>query len=147
MVILPKHPCVKFLKNWIITGSEDCTIRIWDNENYHCLRVLGKPIANYETPRISETELLELIEKNDEIFHFGSVLSMDINDKYLVTGSFDGSCIIWKLPGFKPIERLILPQSDNFDIRDVALYNDYMVCCNGDHIGFENQVLIIWNIS
>ncbi len=35
--------CVKFYKNWILTGSEDCTIRIWDSETFECLRVIGEP--------------------------------------------------------------------------------------------------------
>ncbi len=29
--------------NWIFTRSEDSTIRIWDNETFQCLRILGVP--------------------------------------------------------------------------------------------------------
>ncbi len=72
--------------------------------------------------------MLELIEKSDAITHFSDILFLDINDNYLVSGSLDGSCIIWKSSDFKPIHRLILSQS-NYLI-SVALYNDYIVCCD-----------------
>ncbi len=38
-----KTLCVKFYKNWIITGSDDWIIRIWDIETFQCLRVIGEP--------------------------------------------------------------------------------------------------------
>ncbi len=127
--------CVVFFRNWILTGSRDCTIRIWDNETFHCLRVLGKP--NLDTKdTFTKTSLLELIEKNDDIFHFDSIIFMDINDKYLVFGSEDGSCIIWELPDFKPIDRLTVPTQTNYLILNgVELYNDYIVCCGTAYIG------------
>ncbi len=128
--------CVKFYKNWIITGSKDCTIRIWDNETFECLRVLGK--LNHEITRdyLSEFEMLELTEKNDTIFHFDNVSYLDINDKYLISGSFDGTCIIWRLPDFKSIDRLILPtQANNLFLSGIALYNDYVECSGYDYIG------------
>ncbi len=129
--------CVKFYDNLIFTGSGDCTIKIWDAETYQCLKVLGKPNVKLssKTLAMSETELLELMEKNDEIFHFSSVLNIAINDKYLVSSSLDRSCIIWELQDFKPIERLTLPQSDVYGIKNIALYNDYIVCCNDKYIG------------
>ncbi len=127
--------CVKIFKNWIITGSLDSTIRIWDNETFKCLRVIGK-IKKTRKIILSQTELSELIEKNDEIFHFDTVLYLDINDKYLISLSWDGSCIIWKLPDFKPIDRLELPSQGNYMLSNgVALYNDYIVCCGYDYIG------------
>ncbi len=107
-----KTYCVEFFKNWIITGSDDCTIRIWDNGTFQCLRILGNINQEILNHRLSDNQLLELIENNDAIFHFGTVIHMDINDKYLVSGSLDGSCIIWKSSDFKPIHRLILSQSN-----------------------------------
>ncbi len=59
------------------------------------------------------------------------VCHLDINDKYLIYGSLDGSCIIWELPHFKPIDRLILPHS-NFLI-GVNLYNDQYLFVSDDH--------------
>ncbi len=68
---------------------------------------------------------------------------MGINDKYLVSGSRDESCVIWKLPDFKPVDRLIIPDK----IAGLFIYNDYIACPGEDgYIGFENQVLIILNI-
>ncbi len=84
---------------------------------------------------------MELIKKLDIKFHLGTVTCIDINDKYLVSGSSDSSCIIWKLPDFEPIYRLIMPQGSSPSvIKRVALYNDYIVCCNDDNIG-------VWKLS
>ncbi len=112
--------CVKFFKNWILTGSDDCTIRIWDNETFECLRVLGRP-----NPEIIR-ENLSAVETNE--FHMSEVRCMDINDKYLVSGTSDG-CLIWKMPDLKPIKRLVTSTQDSFTfINGVTLYNDYIIC-------------------
>ncbi len=37
-----KTYCIKFYNKWILTGSADCTIRIWDSETFRCLRVVGE---------------------------------------------------------------------------------------------------------
>ncbi len=128
--------CIKFFKNWILTGSRDHTIRIWDNDSLKCLRVLGKPNPEIIIRTLSTMELIESTKNIDFQFHNGSVLCMDINDNFLVSGSSDGSCIIWKLPDFKPIERLILPRQTNTNhylgVLGVALYNDYITCCYRD---------------
>ncbi len=74
---------------------------------------------------------MELTKKFDIKFHLDGVKSIDINDKYLVSGSLDGFCIIWQLPDFKAIERLKMSQNDSQSFIDgVALYNDFIVCCN-----------------
>ncbi len=52
------------------------------------------------------TEMLELPQNIYTKYYSGSVIHMDSNDKYLVSGSFDNSCMVWKLPDFKPIQRL-----------------------------------------
>ncbi len=68
------------------------------------------------------------IKKNMDIkFHLGEASCMDINDRYLVSGSCDGSCIIWKLPDFNPMYCLIIPVERSLIIKDVALYNDYIM--------------------
>ncbi len=139
--------CVKFFKNWIITGSVDCTIRIWDNETYQCLKVLGeqspKFLRQFDVPnfdilreKLSTKEILELAKDTDIKFHLDIVRCMDINDKYLVSGSSDGSCIFWKLSDFKPMNRLIIPPQSghNSVINSLALYNDYIVCCDDKYI-------------
>ncbi len=150
--------CVKFFKNWIFNGLAGCTIRIWDSDTFQCIKVLGEP--NFEILKqlgapnlqilrenLSAIEILELTKDIDIKFHLSEVSCMEINDKYLVSGSWDGSCIIWTLPDFEPIDRLILPGEigPGLFINDVAIYNDYIVCCTGDgYIGvwksnFENS--------
>ncbi len=146
--------CVKFFKNWIITASDDYKIKIRDSETYQCLRIFGEPdfeilkplgITNLETFRV--TDLLELTKDIDIEFHLSIVKCMDINDKYLVTGSYDGCCIIWGLPDFKPIYRLITPTDEGniYLINGVVLYNNYLVCSNLGYIGvwksnFDNEL-------
>ncbi len=103
--------CVKIFKNWILTSSDDCTIKIWDNETYRCLKVLGERnldilkqlgvlnlerLKNYSFRR----HLMEVTKDINLKFHLSPVGCMDINDKYLVSGSSDGYCIIWQLPDF-----------------------------------------------
>ncbi len=53
-------------------------------------------------------ELLESIKYTSINFHLNSVLCIDISDKYLVSGSADCSCVIWRIPDFKPIKHLIV---------------------------------------
>ncbi len=134
--------CVKFYKNWIITGSQDCTIRIWDSETFQCLKVISEPgpeilkklgIAHInhliDHKSLSQTKIWELTKNFDINFHLDYVTSIDINDKYMVSGSMDGVCIIWKLPDFNLISRLKMPQGlFILSINDVALYKDYIVC-------------------
>ncbi len=127
--------CVKCFKNWIITGSEDCTIQIWDSETLKCLRVLGESIPE-DMRKDLPMEDLELAIDSDNIFHSDTISCVDINDKYLVSGSWDGTCIIWRLSDFKPIDLLFISGGREFlkTITDVTLYNDYIVC--SDDFGY-----------
>ncbi len=120
--------CVKFFQDWIITGSEDCTIKIWDNKTYKCLRVLGKPNPEHSESYLSESEFQELTTEMVDMTHLRDVIALDINDKYLVSCSLDGSFIIWDVPNFDPIECLFIYPEGGVDSR-VALYNDYIAFC------------------
>ncbi len=83
--------------------------------------------------------------------HSGDVVLQDINDKYMISGSRDCPCIVWELPNFKAIGRLIFPYSDFIDmILEASIYTMiilYVIMVN--ILGFGNQVLIliIWNIN
>ncbi len=149
-----KTSCIIFYKNWILTGSNDGTIKIWDVETFQCLRVFGEPnlviLKQLGIPNIkfleeflTEIEVSELVKNANIKFHLDEVSSIDINDKYLVSGSFDGSCIIWKLPDFKPIDRLIIPReiSAGLYISNVLIYNDYIV------YGGQDGLIGVWKSS
>ncbi len=127
--------------NFIKIGLSDCAIRIWDTETYLCIRILGKPNLNLSTRSLPETHLLELIEKSDAITHFSDILFLNINDKYLVPGSLDGSFIISKSSDFKPIHRLILPQTYIFDLISVVLYGDCIICYNVEYTRVQKSSL------
>ncbi len=143
--------CVKFFKNLFLAGSGRA-IKIWDIETSHCLSILGEPdkeiLTQLNVPyldHLTTMEISELIKNINVQFHLNAVTCIDINEKYMVSGSFDGSCIIWKLPDFKPIYRLIVPWPEeitgNIFIKNVVTYNDYIVHTRG------NAYIEVWKSS
>ncbi len=137
--------CAKIFKNWILTGSQEGTIKVWDVETFQCLKVSGEP---YISKIFSVKELLAFKEDLNIKSHSDIVSCMDINYKYLVSSSFDGSCIIWKLPDFKQMVRFKRPEDIYSSIRnnDVTINNEYIACCTGDgYIG--DGYIVIWKSS
>ncbi len=79
---------IQIFKNWVLTGSKDGTIKVWNNETYKCLKILGKSNPKILKENLSRREILELTKNIDIKFHLGGVICIDINDKYLVSGSY-----------------------------------------------------------
>ncbi len=72
--------------------------------------------------------MIDLTDDNDPKTHLDKVICLEINDKFLVSGSTDCSAIIWRLPGFKPMKRLIMAERGCHSYLNlVALFNDYIV--------------------
>lgn len=112
--------CVFLHESYIVTGSRDRTLKVWDSLSGALLHTLSS-----ETARIS---------------HEGSILCIaiaaDIDDgingstgQYMVTGSSDTSCIIWSLPKFKPLRRVFRHTAQ---VLAISVNKDYIVSSSRD---------------
>ncbi|MFO7797346.1 MAG: WD40 repeat domain-containing protein [Promethearchaeia archaeon] len=94
---------VKIYKKTIISGSRDCTIRIWDLISGECKKILKG--------------------------HTNTVSSVDVDDEIIASGSFDNTIRIWdKISGncFKILE------GHKGNVLDIKLYGDTLVSCSED---------------
>lgn len=132
-----------------MTGSRDCTIRVWDAHTYECTAVLGYPSknlgvvvppipSNLVTGRgvapfmkvISSFTSPEPTYDLSGIYHTGSVLCLQYHDSIMITGSSDCTCIVWDITaGYKPIRRL---RHHTAGVLDVCLDSKYIVTCSKD---------------
>ncbi|KAF3307605.1 hypothetical protein TWF173_002688 [Orbilia oligospora] len=108
--------CVQFDQEKIITGSRDRTVRVWDIATGQCLRVIG---ASHD-PRPGSSTIG---------YHKGSVLCLQFDDRILVTGSSDHTCIIYSLPDFEPFLTL---QGHRMGVLDVCFDESHIVSCSKD---------------
>lgn len=163
----PHHEeCVRTLVvtsdgKWLISGSDDGSIKIWDLEIAQrkpmepiepiqkrsglnaIIRVIAVTPDNKYVLSESEDHKIEIwnIEHNKQegilIGHKGSISSIAINAKMVVSGSYDKTLRIWDLANFK--ERLCL-KSEWHWITAVILSHD------GECIiaGSENGKVILW---
>ncbi|KAI9258911.1 WD40-repeat-containing domain protein [Phascolomyces articulosus] len=104
---------VRYRKQYIVSGSRDHSVKLWDLDNYMCVA--------------SETH------------HEGSVLCLKIasDDEWMVSGSSDGTCVLWKLSGgntkgnkLQPLSRLRGHTSGVLDVCIVE--NKYIVTASRD---------------
>lgn len=139
--------CCQFDENKIITGSRDRTIRVWDMKTFKCLKVIGGP-SNRPTPNTPpqlETHK-EMVVNNPSMngtsaghsiyyvptdYHEASILCLQYDDKIMVTGSSDHTCIMWDITGpeFVPIRRL---RGHTAGVLDVCLDDKHIISCSKD---------------
>jgi len=94
---------VKIYKKTIISGSRDCTIRIWDLISGECKKVLKG--------------------------HNNTVSSVDVDDEIIASGSFDNTIRIWdKING----NCLKILEGHKGNILDLKLNGDKLVSCSED---------------
>ncbi|KAF2664187.1 WD40 repeat-like protein [Microthyrium microscopicum] len=137
--------CCQFDEKKIITGSRDRTIRVWDMNTLRCLRVIGSP-ANKPTkathPRLEEHKStvhtvfsVNGTREGDDIyhvpayFHNASILCLQYDDKILVSGSSDTTCIVWDVDTFEPIARL---RCHTAGVLDICFDDTFIVSCSKD---------------
>lgn len=131
----------------IITGSRDKTIRVWDMHSLSCLFVIGPPdvvrdqdlvldrdgnpthFATTETsPRANPSVPSMLTFPN--MHHNASILCLQYDDRILVTGSSDSTCIVHSISGgYRPIRRL---QNHSAAVLDLCFDDRYIVTCSKD---------------
>jgi F-box and WD-40 domain protein 1/11 len=134
------------IRNKIITGSRDKTIRIWDMKSYACTLVIGPPEV-VEDPAIMTSEdgrpqhyatmpdMSRTAESTPQtvsfpIHHNQSILCLQYDENILVTGSSDGTCIVYDIKnGYRPIRRL---QHHTAAVLDLAFDDRFIVTCSKD---------------
>lgn len=136
----------------IITGSRDKTIRIWDMHTLACKLVIGPPevvkdnallygedgnpthSATYEphTGAHANTHRTTSVPTtvSFQTHHNASILCLQYDDSILVTGSSDGSCIVYDVNGgYRPVRRL---NHHTAAVLDLCFDDKHIVTCSKD---------------
>lgn len=115
--------CVDFDRDKIVTGSRDWTLKVWNASTGKLLKTLGRPRDEQaNTSSITTTT-------PQDLFHTGSVLCITMDERVLISGSSDSSCIIWELPKFRPIKRVF---RHTLGVLDIDMNDKYVVSCSKD---------------
>ncbi|CAK7266541.1 hypothetical protein SEPCBS119000_002083 [Sporothrix epigloea] len=138
--------CLQFDEKIIITGSRDKTIRIWDMKTLACRLVIGPPEVIRDSKLLYDddgqpthyiTTAYHTRSSNSmpsavsfPMHHAASILCLQYDDRILVTGSSDSSCIIHSVgSGYRPIRRLL---HHSAAVLDLCFDDRYIVTCSKD---------------
>lgn len=138
--------CVQFDESKIITGSRDKTIRVWDVKTYTCSLVIGPPdILRDESilvgedgrpkhfatwPDQSSRSQSTPRRVSYNIHHNQSILCLQYDQDILVTGSSDGTCIVYDIrDNYQPVMRL---ERHSAAVLDLAFDERYIITCSKD---------------
>ncbi|KAH7136084.1 WD40-repeat-containing domain protein [Dendryphion nanum] len=139
--------CCQFDEDKIITGSRDRTIRVWDMKTHKCRKVIGgpanRPVINtppklephsactVDNPSMNGTVDGNAIYHVPVDYHEASILCLQYDDRIMVTGSSDHTCIVWNIEGdnFVPVTRL---KGHTAGVLDVCLDDKYIISCSKD---------------
>ncbi|TVY31733.1 Beta-TrCP [Lachnellula subtilissima] len=138
--------CIQFDESKIITGSRDKTIRVWDMKTYTCSLVIGPPDVVRSNAMLfrEDGKLQHFAVTQDQsrlaesrpscvsypLFHNQSILCLQYDAQILVTGSSDGTCIVYDIKDkYRPIRRL---EYHSAAVLDLAFDERYIVTCSKD---------------
>ncbi|TDZ34822.1 Beta-TrCP [Colletotrichum spinosum] len=138
--------CLQFDESKIITGSRDKTIRVWDMRTFECRLVIGPPdIVNDVSLLIDEDGLpvhYATLPDNPQAnpstpalvsfptHHRASILCLQYDDRILVTGSSDSTCIVYNVrSGYRPVRRLC---QHSAAVLDLAFDDKHIITCSKD---------------
>ena len=147
--------CVQFDEHKIVTGSRDCTVRVWDSRTYECKYVLGVPSRNTSFSKpplpsdlnippfrpmatiVSTARDSDLTALPSSLYHHRSILCLQYDDDLMVTGSSDCTCIVWDVKApYKPIRRL---HNHTAGVLDICFDKKHIVTCSKD------MTLCLWS--
>ena len=138
-----------YLRDKILTGSRDRTVRVWDARTYECIKVLGVA-KDGNLPRLEEpmwdpadrkyAPMLSIIPVRATtepiqtaiplLYHEGSILCLQFDHEIMVTGSSDKTCIIWDIKDdYKAVRRL---HHHTAGVLDVCFDEKHIVSCSKD---------------
>ncbi|PYH45473.1 F-box/WD repeat-containing protein [Aspergillus saccharolyticus JOP 1030-1] len=144
--------CAQFDEDKIITGSRDRTIRVWDaHYPWPCRKIIGPqpvdvpgigpvnnstqqssgkpPFLTICPPPTRSAGIMTPMEQTED-YHSASILCLQFDDKIMVTGSSDFTCIVWDVQNdYKPIRRL---EGHRAGVLDVCFDDRYIVSCSKD---------------
>ncbi len=137
---------------FIISGSYDKTIKIWDINTGkevetlkgHTDSVLSVAIKDDYIVSGSSDKTIKIwdINTGKEVKtlrdHSSSVLSIAIKDNYIVSGAGDGTIKVWNINTEDEIIRTL--QGHTHGIKSIAIKDNYIVS------GSSDRTIIIWNI-
>jgi F-box and WD-40 domain protein 1/11 len=123
-------------------------------QTFECVKVIGgpshRPVPN--TPHNLDTHQRTVVnkpslngtQKGNDIyhvpldFHDASILCLQYDDKIMVTGSSDHTCIVWDITGdnFVPMHRL---RGHQAGVLDVCLDEKHIISCSKD------SAIIVWD--
>lgn len=138
--------CLQFDENKIITGSRDRTIRIWDMHTLECRLVIGPPSvvhdaklligedgqpAHYVTNAYHTRSSCSMpAAVSFPMHHSASILCLQYDDRILVTGSSDSTCIVYSVKsGYRPVRRL---RHHSAAVLDLCFDERHIVTCSKD---------------
>ncbi|KAK2013530.1 WD repeat domain-containing protein [Colletotrichum eremochloae] len=138
--------CLQFDETKIITGSRDKTIRVWDMRTFECRLVIGPPEVVNDVSLLLDDEgnpvhyatLPDNQRANPSMpamvsfptHHKASILCLQYDDRMLVTGSSDSSCIVYNVrSGYRPVRRL---QHHTAAVLDLAFDDKHIITCSKD---------------
>lgn len=108
--------CIQFFGKWLVSGSRDKTLRVWDLETR---RLRGKPLSG----------------------HLASVLCLQFDpteeEDIIVSGSSDSSVIIWKFSTGQKIHEI--PSAHDESVLNLRFDRRFLVTCSKD------KKVKIWN--
>lgn len=142
--------CVQFDEDKILTGSRDRTVRIWDARTFECIKVLGVPsrAAGPAVPALpadvadrGQRPFAKVFSSRSTVkpqrtapwlfmYHTGSILCLQYDERTMITGSSDCTLIIWDVKdSYRPIRRL---REHTAGVLDVCFDEKYIVSCSKD---------------
>ncbi|EQK99604.1 WD40 repeat-like-containing domain protein [Ophiocordyceps sinensis CO18] len=138
--------CLQFDEYKIVSGSRDKTIRVWDMHTLECRLIIGPPEVVYKanllcddkgnaTHYASGSDSRRTAQSTPTVasfaeHHKASILCLQYDDKILVTGSSDASCIVYDMQaGYRPMRRL---RHHTAAVLDLAFDDKHIVTCSKD---------------